>query len=160
MSRSGIGPPVADEAHTHPTRAASNTAAPVERPPSCSTGSARSPASLGRIDRVPNAGVVPDDGLLTEVYGKGRPRSDWRQLARCTEADPELFYPEARESGQAAKSICAACEVRADCLTTALATRELHGIWGGLTYRERLTLARGPRRVDYQTPRRLAVPAR
>jgi len=35
-----------------------------------------------------------------------------------------------------------ACEVRPECLNDALQRREAHGIWGGLSERERRALAR------------------
>lgn len=149
-------PVVAVEVLTHPTIAACNTAAKVARSTSPSTGAATSSASQ-QLDRPnPRAGVSADCGLFTGVLGT-RPRGDWRQLARCAEADPDLFYPEARDTAQTAKSICAVCEVRTDCLATAIATREPHGIWGGLTYRERLTLARGLGRTCHAVTRRLLV---
>jgi hypothetical protein len=48
----------------------------------------------------------------------------------------ELKYErEARESQ--AKELCAACPVRIPCLEKALADREPHGVWGGLTEQER-----------------------
>ncbi len=78
----------------------------------------------------------------------------WRQLARCRGADPDLFYPEDDEDEtseeseriQAAKMICALCPVREACLEHAIAVREKHGIWGGLTARERRRLIRRRRR--------------
>ena len=36
-----------------------------------------------------------------------------------------------------AKSICAECRVRPDCLDYAITIREPHGIWGGLNEVER-----------------------
>ena len=42
---------------------------------------------------------------------------------------------------RAAKRICAACEVRGDCLTFAVNTRQVDGIWGGATEGERRGLA-------------------
>ena len=70
--------------------------------------------------------------------------ADWRARARCTQTDPELWFPEkGKHEGGAAKSICAECEVRAQCLAYALEHPELDGIWGGLTERER----REPRRL-------------
>ncbi len=67
---------------------------------------------------------------------------DWRSAAACRSADPELFFP-VSDSGPSlvqateAKAICAGCPVRRQCLAFALRTRQVHGIWGGLTERER-----------------------
>ena len=83
-----------------------------------------------------------------------KPAGDWQQLALCAEADPELFYPEAREGAPQAKAICMGCEVRVQCLAAAIVAREPHGIWGGLTYHERLNLTRDLRRVGHAVPQR------
>jgi len=44
-----------------------------------------------------------------------------------------------------AKSICAACPVRIECLEYAVRIREPHGIWGGLNEIERRVLIREQR---------------
>ena len=55
------------------------------------------------------------------------PGPDWRQLAACRPADPELFFP-VPASGPSldqvtqAKAICADCPVRRYCLAFALHT--------------------------------------
>ncbi|UXE03029.1 WhiB family transcription factor [Mycobacterium phage GigiOuiOui] len=64
----------------------------------------------------------------------------WRDLARCAEVDPEVFFPGKGESAKPAKRICARCEVRAECLEFALANRENYGVFGGLSERERRPL--------------------
>lgn len=71
----------------------------------------------------------------------------WWERAECRDADPELFFGgEHRSSGQkkldehAAKLICSHCPVRQECLAEALSDEERHGIWGGLTSRERRRL--------------------
>jgi WhiB family redox-sensing transcriptional regulator len=62
---------------------------------------------------------------------------DWQTKARCTEVDPEIFFPERGGSSKAARSVCAQCEVRLNCLEYALKNKEQFGIWGGTTERER-----------------------
>jgi WhiB family redox-sensing transcriptional regulator len=63
---------------------------------------------------------------------------DWRQLAACRHAEPELFFP-VFASGPSldqitqAKAICAGCPVRRQCLAFALDTRQDHGVWGGMS---------------------------
>lgn len=69
-------------------------------------------------------------------------RRDWWQLAACRETDPELFFPvTARGPGAGeiaqAKAVCAACQVRRQCLQYALATHQADGVWGGTTEDER-----------------------
>jgi WhiB family transcriptional regulator, redox-sensing transcriptional regulator len=69
-------------------------------------------------------------------------RRDWWRWAACRDADPELFFPvtaqgPAREDISRAKAVCADCGVRRQCLAFALATHQLHGVWGGTTEDER-----------------------
>ncbi len=78
---------------------------------------------------------------------------DWWPLAACREADPELFFPVtahgpgAREIARA-KAVCSACRVRRQCLQYALATRQMHGVWGGTSEDERLPQVRRERDRD------------
>jgi WhiB family redox-sensing transcriptional regulator len=61
----------------------------------------------------------------------------WRELAACRSADLEVFFPERGESAEPARQVCARCPVRQPCLDYAITNRISHGIWGGLTERER-----------------------
>jgi len=77
--------------------------------------------------------------------------SRWWELAACRRTDPELFFPvseigPARRQVAHAKAVCATCRVRQLCLDYALATRQAHGVWGGLTETERKALAATLRR--------------
>ena len=78
------------------------------------------------------------------------PDRDWRQLAACRHADPELFFP-VSASGPSldqitqAKAIWARCPVRRECLAFALDTRQDHGVWGGVSEQERRLRARKTR---------------
>lgn len=73
------------------------------------------------------------------------PRDLWQAHAACRGPEAFLFFAPnhfekkdekiSRESR--AKAICNSCAVRQDCLDYALAIREPHGIWGGLTEQER-----------------------
>ncbi len=64
-----------------------------------------------------------------------------------------MFFPPAhferkpeREAREArAKTICARCPVREECLSWALAIREPHGVWGGRSESERKQLLLGKR---------------
>jgi WhiB family redox-sensing transcriptional regulator len=77
-------------------------------------------------------------------------RQDWWELAACRGQDPTLFFAPAYFEKRAektareavAKSFCARCAVRAECLEYALRTRDPHGVWGGLNEMERRTLLR------------------
>ncbi len=73
---------------------------------------------------------------------------DWRARAACREAEPDLFFPDeaghrATRQVEAAKRICAGCEVRVVCLDEAVTDREPYGVWGGLDEFERQALLAG-----------------
>jgi WhiB family transcriptional regulator, redox-sensing transcriptional regulator len=72
---------------------------------------------------------------------------DWRAHGACVTADPDLFFPlssagPGREQEAQAKAVCARCSVRQPCLAFALATHQVHGIWGGTGEQERGLLRR------------------
>ncbi|MCX5206666.1 WhiB family transcriptional regulator [Streptomyces sp. NBC_00237] len=61
--------------------------------------------------------------------------------AKCRTTDPdELFVDGAAQNR--AKAVCTGCHVRTVCLAHALDNRIEHGIWGGMTERERRALLR------------------
>lgn len=67
----------------------------------------------------------------------------WADDALCVQTDPEAFYPEGQGASAAeAKAVCAGCPVREECLRHALSTREPHGVWGGMSERQRRKLLR------------------
>lgn len=76
-------------------------------------------------------------------------RGDWRLRGACLTADPDLFFPLTSAGPSVpqiaqAKRVCGRCPVRSECLEFALATRQVHGIWGGTSEDERRGLrARG-----------------
>ena len=72
----------------------------------------------------------------------------WRYEAKCKGEDTEIFFPPRDKAlykpiADKAKAICwgkdgrPPCPVRKDCLKEALINKELHGIFGGLSHRER-----------------------
>lgn len=87
-------------------------------------------------------------------------RSDWRggwqYRAACRGEDTGLFFPphaqetadERRGREVLAKTICAGCDVRVDCLEYALRTQEPYGVWGGLNESERRSVLRERRRQE------------
>ncbi|MFJ9810740.1 WhiB family transcriptional regulator [Streptomyces sp. NPDC101158] len=58
-------------------------------------------------------------------------------LCRTAQAD-DLFVEGAAQNG--AKALCSGCPVKAECLAYALDHRVEHGVWGGMTERERRAL--------------------
>ena len=76
---------------------------------------------------------------------------DWVDRARCRDEDPELFFPvgvnaPAIVQTEKAKSVCAGCDVRSECLEWAMSTGQESGVWGGLSEDERRALIRASRR--------------
>ena len=51
-----------------------------------------------------------------------------------------MFFPGRGETAEPARQICAGCPVRQPCLDYALSHGITHGIWGGLTERDRRPL--------------------
>lgn len=80
--------------------------------------------------------------VLAEMPARTRAEVAWQDRARCTEMNPELFFPERGVNGsrvEQARQVCEACEVQADCLAYAL-RHHLDGIWGGTSEHERRDL--------------------
>jgi len=103
--------------------------------------------------------------LREPVAGHVRPE-DWRHHAGCRSVDPEIFFPAAvagrafEEQVSVAKTVCAGCPVRAQCLTWAL-SHQPDGIAGGMTEHERRhELARRRGRGRGRLPRPPRVPQR
>jgi WhiB family redox-sensing transcriptional regulator len=69
----------------------------------------------------------------------------WQSAAACRGPQSQAFFPPSRAERKEeklarearAKSICAECRVRGDCLDYAIRIKEPHGIWGGLNEAER-----------------------
>lgn len=64
----------------------------------------------------------------------------WRAHARCSTADPDLFFPAPTASAAQvaeAKRFCASCPVKRACLEDAIRHNEREAICGGLTAQER-----------------------
>jgi len=64
----------------------------------------------------------------------------WMDRAKCQGLDLHLFFPERGQTTNEAKAVCAACEVRFECLEYALNHDIEFGLWGGVTERKRRTL--------------------
>lgn len=80
----------------------------------------------------------------------GFPTADsepWVADAVCPQADAELFFPDPGLKATGAKAVCAECPVQAECLEFALRNGERHGVWGGLSERERSKLKRSKGRA-------------
>ena len=72
---------------------------------------------------------------------------EWMAEGACVGHDPEVFFPPPglNQFANEAKRICARCAVRETCLQYALDKNEQHGIWGGLSARQRNVILRDRR---------------
>lgn len=71
------------------------------------------------------------------------------ETAPCAQTDPELWFPEKGANVSVPRRLCReACPLLAACRSWALAHPQdtAHGIWGGLTARERQRIRRDQRR--------------
>ncbi|MET0693491.1 MAG: WhiB family transcriptional regulator [Propionibacteriaceae bacterium] len=79
---------------------------------------------------------------------------NWRDQALCLGEDPELFFPTSERRGsrqlERAKSVCAACPVRINCLQNAVDVGAVHGVWGGLSELELRSLNRRLSRAEFR----------
>lgn len=74
--------------------------------------------------------------------------TDWRDNGLCTtHPEPDLWYPDGNSGRyflqtEEAKEICRHCPVMEACRQWSLERREAHGVWGGLSPRERQAILR------------------
>jgi len=76
---------------------------------------------------------------------------DWRALAACRTAEPDLFFPvgstgPAQRQIEAAKDVCRQCPSQSPCLEFALRTGQDAGVWGAMSEEERRAIRRARRR--------------
>ena len=74
---------------------------------------------------------------VTRVEGMLFDPMAWKSDAACQDYDPDMWFPSPGESAKEAKRICAACNVREECLQYALDNSIKHGIWGGVSEKDR-----------------------
>lgn len=66
------------------------------------------------------------------------PREPWMDVALCASApDPDVFFRDDGDSVKQARDVCVMCPVSAACLRYAFDHQESHGMWGGLTAKQR-----------------------
>ncbi len=71
----------------------------------------------------------------------------------CQTSDPEVWFSDPITGSwdfRVAKKLCGECPVRQQCLEYALVANERHGIWGGMTLKERRAYA--SKRSGVRTP--------
>jgi WhiB family transcriptional regulator, redox-sensing transcriptional regulator len=71
---------------------------------------------------------------------------EWRHRGACGDAqDPDLFFPAddsrpTHRKTNEAKAVCRRCPVQEQCGQWALESGQEHGVWGGLSERDRRKL--------------------
>lgn len=75
---------------------------------------------------------------------------DWRAHALCGNTNSDLFFAVGAMEHKQAKRICRECPVRGECLAYAMEAPVDHGIWGGLTERERRRFRRNAVNGDWR----------
>lgn len=89
---------------------------------------------------------------IGEAFGWELEPTPWAAQAACARSSPDLFFPNRGGSVRQAKAVCKTCPVRTECLDYALRWHIAHGVWGGLSYRQRRRL------LPYPYPPRVPPP--
>jgi WhiB family transcriptional regulator, redox-sensing transcriptional regulator len=71
-----------------------------------------------------------------------RSDSEWMSRAECANYPPDWWFPARGQPSPQARSVCLSCPVRTECLDYAIAHNERHGIWGGLSEKQRRLIRR------------------
>jgi WhiB family transcriptional regulator, redox-sensing transcriptional regulator len=90
---------------------------------------------------------------MTELYDTlWMNRAECRRVGADTDED---FFPESphTSAGDYARSLCAVCPVRGECLEYALTNHEPDGIWGGKTWRQRRRIQTARRKATQDGPK-------
>jgi WhiB family redox-sensing transcriptional regulator len=66
---------------------------------------------------------------------------NWTRKGLCRDDPPDAMFVKGAEQNKA-KVLCGNCPVRMECLAEALDEQIDHGVWGGMTERERRALLR------------------
>ncbi len=82
---------------------------------------------------------------------KHQPDQDWRAEGLCAGRDPDLWFAVGAFEHKQAKRICRDCPVQRECLSYAMDLPVDHGIWGGMTERERLRWRRKAGRAGWRS---------
>lgn len=62
------------------------------------------------------------------------------EIPACQTADPEAWFTDDGTMYTVARQLCKKCPVQALCADYAIENRETHGLWGGLSPRERMKI--------------------
>jgi WhiB family redox-sensing transcriptional regulator len=85
--------------------------------------------------------LVPLEDVLAAARDED-PDAPWQKFALCKHFPSVDFFPLDGLGVVLARRVCAECPVRLECLEHALTRPELHGVWGGMSERERVRFKR------------------
>ena len=119
---------------------------PSRVPPTCRMahcGEAATDGELCRAHADEQAALRKRDVSWPQVAGSRLQRlaGDWKDLAACRGMPSGIFFSDRGKSHAVmdeVRAICAECPVVEDCRTEGM--HEAHGVWGGLTVRQRRKL--------------------
>ena len=84
---------------------------------------------------------------MTPEFQAPTPPGPWIEHAACVGVDPNIFFPEQGvQDNSKARAICASCPVKRQCGDYAVDEYIVHGIWGGMSEKERRPIRRQRRR--------------
>jgi WhiB family redox-sensing transcriptional regulator len=68
-----------------------------------------------------------------------RANTAWMAQGVCQNRDDDgkIFFPDPGNNAFAAKRMCARCPVRERCLDWSIETRQMYGVWGGVSEKKR-----------------------
>lgn len=87
---------------------------------------------------------------VPKINHRALPERSWADRAACAGQPTDAWFRDENDSRSyhEARLICDACPVRPDCLQWAIDSGTKHGLWGGLTPRERHHLHHTPSLAD------------
>jgi len=91
------------------------------------------------------AAVISEESLSNLDHFLNAPITDerpWVVFAACRDADPDTFFPSSKYAEREALALCRICPVQRECLDYAYEAKEVFGIWGGLSEKQRRTAFR------------------
>jgi WhiB family transcriptional regulator, redox-sensing transcriptional regulator len=88
--------------------------------------------------------ITPLEDCVRDVIEIDLLRPRWMRNAACRGEGFCAWFPkdEVGEEADLARTVCSGCSVRPECLDYALAAGIRHGLWGGLSAKERAALTR------------------
>lgn len=100
-------------------------------------------ASLAADDPTPRPPTAPDIDADARWLADNGPQPEWQLFGACREDDQRFYFPE-RGVAYRPETLtrCASCPVRLDCLAAGCVESLWPGLWGGHSFKHRVTIRR------------------